>query len=382
MFNINVNVKNPDVGLQLFDGLYAYRQSLSDNFQSDWQIKLSDCYDNDASLNILYDYMPESCDCINQYDIVLFSNGGEPLAVSTSCISKNLSQPNVYLIANSYLAREHKWYNKVIWNPHNFSLTLAFWHKKFYPQYYQNQKYKKLYPGKKQDFCFINGVNRTTRNYFLEMLVESKLDITIYNNLNNGIVATGESDYESAEDTFFRVELEKLYEQKIGYYNDEKIQNEYYNNSVKIGIDNKFGLIPPGYFQMPFYYDYHCVIYPESTWQNNELCVTEKTCKCFEAQSLPFIIGGANVNAILNELGFQTIVNILPKELSKFDSELDHKKRIQIQIDALTWLKENNQIFSSNEFNDMVNHNLLLYLNNKQDIIAIQQLNNIIELYQ
>ena len=139
--------------------------------------------------------------------------------------------------------------------------------------------------------------------------------------------------------------------------NEEQQDLDYYASSVWVGSERKFGKIPPGYFFMPEYFDSECVIYPETSYLNHDMMVTEKTWKCFAAGAVPWPIAGAGFNQMLNEFGYQTAWNLLPESLQTFDQELDHVQRYQQQIQALKWAVTNSQIWHSDEADQLRKHN-------------------------
>jgi hypothetical protein len=184
----------------------------------------------------------------------------------------------------------------------------------------------------------------------------------------------GDSQWESVEDTKFRDWVNFQYQ-------DASIPepDQYYNKRVTFGIDGKFGNIAPGYFVLPEYFEYACVVFPEATWQNNELAITEKAIKCFYAGSLPFPIGGANVNQLYNDIGFYTAWNLLPDELKLFDQTADHILRYQQAVDAINWLDTNRSVFERQQFKDMTNQNRSKFLTCDCDYISVSRLYNIIQ---
>jgi hypothetical protein len=175
------------------------------------------------------------------------------------------------------------------------------------------------------------------------MLIKEVPDLTIRNIVTEKIQATDHPHWPSPEDEEFYLWCNYLYRHKA----ITDIDLSYYDKSVAVGVDNKFGAIAPGYFMLPEYYTHKCVVFPETTWQNNELCLTEKSLKCFAAKCLPLPVGGANLNALYNELGFKTAWNLLPPELAAYDSILDHKKRYQLLVKAIAWLNKEKTIFDN-----------------------------------
>lgn len=373
--DINIHEKNNGVGIQMFDGLYAYRQSLDSEYKSDWNITITDTC-QPADLNILFEYMPQEDTQVDHYDLVFFCNDCEPLMDASRRMKELYSNDNVYLITNSYLTSDHPLFDKVIWTPNQISICKTYWTQKFYPHYYESKRHEAL--PRQPTLAYINGLNRTVRHYFSELLAESKLEIDqrlTYPDIAN----TPHSQWESAADQEFRSWLEDK------YYNQWSMSQHdnytYYNNQTSIGIGQKFGETPPGYVILPMYYTNSCIAYPETGWQNNELTITEKTLKCFYAGSLPFVIGGSNLNKLLNDLGFATAWNLLPKEHQTFDQEENHKLRYHQIVSALEWLQDNLQVFESDEFIQLTNQNKSVLLESKFEYNPVVKLSSIIEKY-
>ena len=130
---------------------------------------------------------------------------------------------------------------------------------------------------------------------------------------------------------------------------------------------------------LPEYFENSCIIYPETTWQNNELTITEKTLKCCFAGSLPFPVGGSNINIMLNDMGFYTAWNLLPRKLREFDSILDHNIRYKKMVDAIKWLIDNPYVFQSKKFHEYIIENRNNMLTCKSELEQVINLNNIIE---
>lgn len=371
---INIHVLKDGISLQQFYALNAYKQSLDSDYVSGWTIKITDDFDSDSDVNILFSYIANKLDIdIQKYNVVFFCNGGEPLSVMTQVVKDLLDYEHVYLISNSFLDETHPFKSKVICNTHNLQLCKDFWFRKFYPTYYEASKNSLL--ERLPTIGSINGENRTTRAYFFELLGDS---ITSGQRTYSGntVTKTLDSFFESQEDFEFVDWLEKYYAHNLV---DNSESYTYYDNAVSVGIDQSHGTINPGYFILPMYYQHSCIVFPESTYQNNDLPITEKSLKCFVAGSLPFPVGGANINKLYNSVGFRTAWNLLPEELQKFDSVLDHKQRYQVMVSAIQWLQQNKEVFQSKEFDQAVeiNYNNLLSSN-----IDTQNILNLIEIIE
>ena len=358
---ILIRTLSQGIGLHLIDAWNAYVQHLN-NYSNDIEYILKDISDNtkfdDCDLSILFDYMGNriTTDMIKAHDIVLICNGGEPVLVGSPLMKELLTHENVFLIANAYLTQDHELKNKVIWFPHNIQTCRDYWTQHFYPQYFDLQSWK---TNKKINSLFyINGANRPHRQLFIDYLQKLNLDIKVQNSFTSHISKLYDSQWESDEDTKFRDWVNEQY----NTIQHEQYVDSYYVNSHTIGIHNKFGKIPPGYFHLPLYFENFCVIFPETSWQNNELCITEKSLKCFYAETLPMPVGGAKLNQLYNDVGFSTAWNLLPHEFQQFDSILDHQLRYFKLSQAVEWLYTNPQVFVSEQYTKMIEKNKINFL--------------------
>lgn len=360
---IKLTICNESVGTHLIDAWYSYQQSMGNDIS---------IVDDNADFSILFDYMPckLEVDDIADYDLVLLCNGGEPLATATPTMQQLLKLENVYFVANS-LGTDLSISNKILWFPHNILTCRDLWTRHFYPQYYENHRNWQL--PRSHSIIAINGSNRTWRHYFFELLQQVP-EVKCLSNISVDVKTTTDSQWESIEDQQFRDWVNDRYSQAV----NTKEEN-YFNQAVTIGINGKFGKIAPGYFVMPEYFEHSCVLFPEASWQNNELCITEKALKCFYAKSLPFPIGGANVNALYNQIGYQTAWNLLPEECKMFDSELDHAKRYQGAVQAVQWLVDNSWVFDGEVFKQAVEQNQQRFLMAQGDYQSVEQFAKLIK---
>lgn len=370
---ININVVDSDISVQLVDAFYAYVQSNIDERVENWVISVTDFYDSDADVNIAWTTRGTDVNNISNYNAIFIGNGGEPMTVSSPFIHNVWEYDNVFLVFNSLVTDDHLLHNKIVYFPDPVQQCRDYWTRYFYPQYHTNNyKLKKL--DRTKNLVAINGLNRTVRHYVFNQL-EQKTNIPVLNNLSRQITNTNHSYWESPEDFEFRDTLEQQYADVF----EPELDYTYYDDSDNIGINGRFGAVPPGYNIMPEYFEYQCIIFPESTWQNNELAITEKVLKCFYAGSLPFPVAGANVNALYNSLGYYTAWNLLPKELQVFDSELNHFKRYEQMVDALQWLESNTKVFESKQFVESTRQNKINMLTYSPIHDGIQKLIEVID---
>ena len=372
MKNLNITIHDncDSIGLQFFDFYYAYQQSKSADFVSDVDIEFNNTTRPDC-INILFASMPESELDIDRYDLVLLDNADEPLSCTFTTTGEQLIQhDNVYVLANSIFPNNHPMHKKIIYYGTPFQQVQSYYFRPFYPQYFCD------YSGSpdKDGLTFVNGANRSVRHHIMQQLA-TKTDINIHNKLSSdqNIIKTVDSFFETDHDRKFR-----------DWANDEYPESRYaktnyYNCQVPIGIDNKFGTIPPGYFMMDCYLKSHCVIFPESSWINHELSITEKSIKCFLAKTFAFPVAGAGVNQLYNKLGFYTAWNLLPDKLKQFDHELDHQRRYEMITDAVLFLSKNQNLFETDSAKNILDHNYVLFVSNNFATIGVNKFDEIIK---
>jgi len=371
MSNVNVVILKEDIGIQMFDGLYAYLKSKNTNIK----LVITESFDPTADVNIFYTSMPAERVDVDKFDIVLLSNAGEATNIATDVIRDQLSNKNTYLITNAFLDKSHKLYNKVLCWPDAFTQTKNYWCLPFYNFYFENN-INKTECSRKNTVAQIQGANRTVRHNFFKSLKDMK-SINNIGKLDNTLINTTPGYFESNEDEKFRKELEKLHPEVYDTFNNEDYV--YYEEVECHGIDGQFGRIPPGYKVLKEYFETSCVVYPETSWKNSELAITEKGLKCFYAECLPFPIGGAYTNKIYNDLGFYTAYNLLPETLQKFDSELDHFKRHSMALKGLRYLCNNLDIFGSKEFKQYTTSNKINFHTKSVEFNGIEKLHEVLE---
>ena len=364
MKHINITYKTESFGLQLFDKWYAYRQSLdTDNYKSDILIT----HQPNAILgatNIWFEYMPTSVDKkMFDYDLIFLCNGSESLKVSTSAMIALLKKDNVYIVADGYVTKDHPMHSKIIWHPIDPMLCNDYWSRPFYPQLYNN--HANVNKTKIGSIYAINGANRPHRDYFFNLL-KTQVPTVKLKNTFDAINKLQPSLIESKEDTVFRLTMNTIYKDTLETFRKTP------SSSITVGTDNKFGSVLPGYFILDEYFEYHCIVYPETTWQNDELTLTEKGMKCFYSECLPMPVGGSNINQLYNSLGYYTAWNLLPAKLQSYDSNKNHQDRYQQQITAIKWLSDNTDVLISSNAVDMIAANKQRLLSNAMDYIAVK----------
>jgi hypothetical protein len=375
MTNINIHTLNESVGLQLFDRYYAFRQSLNgSNYISDVEINFKlpapDC------LNIAFLSMPTVATAstfnVDDYDFVFVDNAAEHLAVCTPGIVELLTRSNVYFISGAFLEDSHPLSSKNI----PFNISMSMFHdcvtRGFYPQYFWRAD-QKIQPTK--NMIYINGANNSWRQYFIDVLKSSTTAVDIKTSMGNSVIETAECMFEDVYDREFREMLDTCYSRGI------IMDYDYYDRSIKVGIDQRFGAVPPGQFLLDEYYQYRCVVFPESGWINNQHFATEKIYKCFVAGTIPFPVSGARTHQMYNAHGYQTAWNLLPYELQDFDNELEHSVRYKKIVQAIEWLENSNALMSDHA-QKIKEQNQNNFYKNTIDSISVKKLDSILKTHK
>lgn len=338
MKNFNIDVITESVGLQVFDRWYAYRQSLNknNNYQSDVSITYGKSRSD--AINIAYSYMPEDWVNPHDYDFIFYENCSEGLEVATEEIRGGIIQGSAYFLCGAYTTNSHRFNDSIIPWSLCHGLFLDRHLRCFNPGFYDRTEQIKQ---NKKTIWFINGQQRSWRQLILSEIQKILPNLKVQSSISQEVWPTEQSFFESDDDTKLRLYLDD------GYEPQETI--DYYSSAIPIGIDQKFGTIARGWFVMPEYYEYHCTVFPESTWMNDEIQPNEKFFKCCLAKTIPFPIGGASVNQLYNYFGFETAWNLLPESLQTFDSQLDHIKRYKKVAQAISWLYTHPDVFQSEQ---------------------------------
>lgn len=384
--NINVHALNLSTGIKVFEFLNSMLQAHHPEFKQQIQITISEkqsekqLENNKSTINILFVDMPDEINVdLDSYDLVLFSNSDEPLQCATSFIVKNIHKENCYLVANSVLTNDHVLHDSVIpYLNNDLLICRQYWTNPVYPQYYSNFNLSKNFKRDKNLF-FINGENRSWRHHLLTLMHREKINFELKSTISNKSIIheTNDAHWESKEDAEFRSQVNKRYNIT------RRLQSNYYNNSIQVGLysgcvteglENKVSLVPQGYFILSEYYQYRCVMFPETAWQNNELSITEKSCKCFYSGAVPWPVGGANINRLYNQIGFKTAWNLLPNHLKEYDYELDHFKRYEKLITSVKWLQDNLYVLSSKAAENISKENKQRFLDHNISQITAEQL--------
>jgi hypothetical protein len=366
--------------LQIWNFYYAYRQALNhkSNYQSDIEIVFatgSDLEIDKSCVNVGWFYMPDSIDSsADQFDVIFVDNLHHPLEVCTEAMFEAIvHRPNCYLVSGAYVDPLHPYYNKIVRLTMWF-IALGYYTSPFYPQYFQKFSTGTFH---RQQMIFVNGQNRMHRQFFMTKLHDQCPAIPIKSSLSTLPEKLCDCFFESEEDAIFR----KMLNDAVPNFDalDHENENEYYNQSVIVGINGSHGRVPPGYFMLEEYLQYHCVIFPESGWINSQLFMTEKILKCVISRCIPWPIGGAFVHEYYNRVGFGTAWNLLPSNLKKFDSCTDHALRYELQAQAIKWAYEHPEIWHSDTAREIIDSNHQICFHNDFETEGVVKIESILD---
>lgn len=371
MKKINIICDDPTrVALHVFDWYYAYYQHKGKNngYQADLDItyenRIIDGYINIKILSVYHEVLD-----VKGYDLVLLDNAGEWMGRTTADTKNFLdNHDNVYFLCGTFLPEDHAYYKKVIPYNHCYALFFNTNFCGFYPQYYDRINSKN---DKRAGICFINGNNKLNRNYIMNLINDNIPSITIKSSWQGSTIIE-KNCFDSEEDMYFRNFLNQK-------YNYQLTKQKHY--VIAVGPNKKFGDIAAGLFVLDEYYDYECIVFPESDWANDCLFMTEKIFKCFISECIPFPIGGSGINLNYNLFGFKTAWNLLPDYLKEFDNEKNHVKRMDMIINALDWLNQNQKVFHSQQAEEIKQSNKINFINNRINLTTVEHLDNILSKY-
>ena len=345
--------KTDYVGLEIFDYLVAYSQWHND-YNHIIDISLGD--PEPHAFNIAFVSMPQT-DLLDldHFDMVILDNADEAFGRGTEHLYQALFQHhNTYLACNSVLHPYHSQYNKL---HKRIITTMIHWnyHRRTYidPVYAPSYEYNMSSPAA-GSIIYINGRNRSWREYITQLLQQHASRVPHHNQINNAVVSeTKFAWHEDQHDTAMRI-----------WCNDYLVNNKHNSEppeqrwpALPAGVASRFGTVQ---FYDRFFDAFRhnaVIVYPESTWQNNVLSLTEKSMRCFLHQRWAMPFGGANIHALFRSQGFETAWSLLPQRLQQFDQCLDHKQRWQQQALAIDWLAEHPEVFDSDRARNILLQN-------------------------
>jgi len=373
---IDIYVDQTGIDLRIFHFLRVHLQSAG---YSDTEINCTQDYSilDKSDKRVLFSSMPRQFNQqLEYFDHILLSNADEPTTVATDCLIENLNRDNARLIANAWLDTNHELYHKILPFNNDFLISRQYWTSAFFPQYHAHHTTKN---SKTKHLMFINGQNRSWRHHAMEEIKKQIPTMHCHSILSSVIHETNDTPWESPEDQAFREFVNNQYPVSRNAHSD------YYEKSILVkippitlGMPHGDCLIPPGFFITNFYYQYRCIIFPESNWTNGEASPTEKIAKCFFTKTLPWPVGGAQINQIYNSLGFFTAWNLLPATLQDFDQEINHIERYRKMALAIRWLADHPTVLDSEDCNKMLEKNYVQFLCNDMDLRSVANLQKLL----
>jgi hypothetical protein len=359
---MKINIKTNDLQstsmIDLWDIYYSYLQfqNRHNQYVTDLEINFTTKKTPEAGcVNIAWYGRPTHFDADDGFDCTIVDHMQHHLEVCTPTAFELLqTRKKCFILSGSLVPTWHPMHDKIICTSMIFN-TLSYYVRPFNPHYFE----KDLCHEKTQNILYINGQNRANRQYLLDWISKTNPDLPIRNTWST-IEKCHSSFFESADDTKFR----KFVNSK---YSVECADHGYYDNNVAIGFNQKFGSIPLGFSLIDQYFQSECVIFPETTWLNNNVFLTEKIMKCAIARTIPWPVAGSRINQLYNELGFQTAWNLLPSHLQSWDDEENHFGRIQQMMAAISWMQDHPQIWTSESAQKIRQHNRCAVFSNSFD---------------
>jgi len=283
------------------------------------------------------------------FDYYFVENAGHPLQVMGNA-KKFIDQGSADLLIGSFLHANHELYNRTLSFPEDF-VNCNTWYTN--PNYFTSNLFKTKQ--KKHNLTFITGKNRSVRQYLTEEL-SKHCNVVIDKDTN--IVKTQCNSFASDEDNYFVNYCNDRYNAVSAKLADTSKKHEL-EQVIRFGKDGKFGKSTLGYCPLEEYFTSKCIVYPETTFYNWELLITEKTWKCIKANTHWIMFSGAGSYEIMRELGFRSIVELCPDRINNFDSETDHICRIQKIAECCNYLQtmDSLNIFDSSEAQNILKNN-------------------------
>lgn len=353
-----INIDHDNLYTPYIDNVYAYWQHCDENYRSGHEIHINRP-DLPHDRNILItqnqgQLAPEQC---SEYDVVLYDNRNESFGVATIGLDQYIDIDKVFMLTSSKLHHRHPLKEKNIWYPYYIFVKQGHAGNYFdgnWPHYYDLIDLRNEASSKTQGMIFVNGQNRSWRNFLIEIIRDAVPDLSIHNSSGKHVVATNDCGFESQADSDFRNMINDQYRQ---CFSDDKDYTAPGDVIDTIGIDGKFGASCRNLQLIQAYRQFRCIIYPETSWLNNDMQITEKTVKCFVTRGVPWPIGGMHLHAQMLEVGFHTAWQLLPKSFQAFDAIEDHQERHRQMTLAIKWLFDNQSVLCSSEADDLTNKN-------------------------
>jgi len=365
---INIFYKgNEPFPTQMWDYYYVYKQHLAFPTKPELDFTFNDINDNNitinqmeiSAINVLHmqfdSIFPDIDECIHMYDLVLIDNHLESISVSSDETKRLVNTyDNVFLIAGSILNLDHVLYDKVI----TFDL---YWeiNKENYTSFKLITSHSDGKNNNRNGLVYIGGEMRSYRKYIFDLLENVNI---IKKQRYSQVVCTDDVYY----DDYTQIFVDKCNE----LYNVSGIVPPYspLYKEIYIGIKGRQqGECNVGAILLPEYTMAKCIIYPESSFTNNEFHFTEKTWKCVTSKTHWVMFAGRGSYSIMREYGIRSILELIPNGI-QFDDIACHEQRYHEIVKSIHYVNENLHIFDLPEANNILTENYESFYNNNKII--------------
>ena len=310
------------------------------------------------AVNIAFVSMPNHISSdLDQADIIILDNIDEAFGRGTQALYDIFdAYPNSYLSCNSYLHPDHVYFDKLKGRIINTMIAWTY-HRRYYtePVFASALEFRSR-PQDPASMVWINGKNRSWREYLSQLLATRVPELEQHNIIHNQTVTpTAYCWYEDLHDTKFRQWCNQEYANDL----INPVPPDTRWPALPSGVNGRHGQLEWQDWFVDAIRKNSVIVFPETTWQNNILAMNEKCLKCFIHLRWAFPFGGARMHQMLEDLGFHTARSLLPRELQAFDQDPDHQRRWQSQCDAVVWLQQNSQVFHTTMAKQMLQQNLV-----------------------
>ena len=327
--------------LKFFELFEAYQIATGQDLQNNKKYYLID--------HITEDYPPG-------YDYYFVDNNLEHLN-SIGNAQKFIDNNSADLMLGSFLHAKHSLYNRTVTFPNDYVHCGILYTNSFYFT-------SSLFVDKPRDknITFINGENRSYRNYFMKT-VEQSCDLVFSKDTN--VIKTECNSNSSTQDEYFAEYCNNLYRDQLS-----PVHTKSHVSYKTVSLGQNKGEVRLSYIPLDEYMTSRCIVYPETTFYNYELLPTEKTWKCVKAKTHWIMFSGAGSYELMRNLGYRSIVELCPSSINNFDDELDHVERIQKIAKCCEWIQNNPDVLTCTEADNILKKN---YENFHEPAIMLKQ---------
>ena len=289
------------------------------------------------------------------YDIVIIDNQLESVSVSSDEVKRLLiAHPNVFYMCGSIIGRDHLLYDKVI----TFDL---FWEiiKHQYTSFQLGTSHFVGNSNTRSGVVYIGGEMRSYRRYIYDLLETVNIKKIQRDNV---VSCTDDVYYDDYTQQFVDKCNEKYNVTGVIPDSSPLYQPTY------LGIDGRRqGECSLGVFILPEYTMSNCIVYPESSFTNNEFHPTEKTWKCVVCNTHWIMFAGRGAYGIMRDYGFRSILEETPVGIG-FDNISNHEQRYNAVVEAIRYVSENPAVFDTANAKNILTDNYRNFYNNNRII--------------